>query len=113
MYVMGGRLDFSSIPFVVKTGNDEDVITVEIFKSTHSRNFDPEYAYKWGMTLTELDWLEGHPSWYKRELARTSDGSEVWLYTMDEGQKEDYIQHSGHRVPTGDWLNPVASEEVA
>jgi gamma-glutamylcyclotransferase (GGCT)/AIG2-like uncharacterized protein YtfP len=45
--------------------------------------------------LRDLDLAESHPWLYKRELAATTDGQVVWVYTWP---------HSTHPpIPSGDW----------
>lgn len=44
-----------------------------------------------------LDWLEGYPSFYDREVVTLVDGRECWVYFID-----DLSQHQG-LVESGDW----------
>lgn len=79
------------IPFVKKDTGDHRVV-VEVYQVN-----DLE-------TLSDLDSLEGHPRWYKREIEKIEleDGSVVdaWLYFNEEqaptvitsGDYEDYRQ---------------------
>ena len=39
--------------------------------------------------LRNLDRLEGHPSYYQREVIETSEG-EAWIYLLPEEQYKDY-----------------------
>lgn len=51
-------------------------------------------------SLRGLDALEGHPSFYKRELVATDNGDTVWMYILNR----DYtIRHNGQEVESGEW----------
>lgn len=47
--------------------------------------------------LDSLDSLEGHPSFYKREVIETSEG-EAWIYLLPE---DEYGEHE--TIPSGVW----------
>lgn len=106
MRVMSG-VNLHSIPFIVKSDTPEAKVTVELFT--------PQVHQEWPQILRELDWLEGHPDWYTRELVSVADGyPRVWVYTFDQEQLDDAIAHGrALTVPTGDWLNPLPKEEAA
>jgi len=55
-------------------------------------------------TLARLDRLEGAPSLYHRQLIHLLDGSTVLGYVMSHDRKWSNIE-----IPTGDWLDGVAS----
>lgn len=79
MYSAGG------FPVIYKDPNR--FITVELYE------VDEE-------TLTgPLDSLEGHPSWYRRELVDIN-GTQAWIYIM---QRENYAQED-RRIVSGDWI---------
>ena len=68
MYVMSST-SFDAIPFIVKSDNPTDCVTVEIFS---------EGSLDWNTQMQHLDWLEDHPSWYTR-VAVTIDYMSVWV----------------------------------
>lgn len=49
--------------------------------------------------LEDLDRLEGHPRWYRREKVAMQGGGEAWIYIMP-GVMEDW-----QVVPTGDFFD--------
>ena len=53
----------------------------------------------WSDTLADLDHLEGHPDFYRRETIELEDGSEVSAYLMRPADARGY-----RSIPTGDWL---------
>lgn len=80
MYPAGG------FPVIFPSDAPEDTIVVEVYECTN-------------YTLTgPLDSLEGHPTWYKRELVDTPFG-EAWIYVMRD---ERYKQRT--RIESGDFV---------
>lgn len=67
----------------------EDTVSVEIF--TVGDN-----------TLSDLDRLEGHPVYYKRELVKTAGGHDVWVYFMLD------VPSSAMYIPEGIWHRRAA-----
>lgn len=61
-------------------------IKAEVYQVTEERLTGP------------LDRLEGHPTWYKRQLVPTAYG-EAWIYVM---QDERYKEHQ--RIVSGDFV---------
>jgi gamma-glutamylcyclotransferase (GGCT)/AIG2-like uncharacterized protein YtfP len=49
------------------------------------------------VTVRQLDQLEQHPNWYKRQVVQTSLG-EAWMYIMPPTQ-----QMGGNEVKSGNW----------
>ena len=52
-----------------------------------------------GDTLADLDRLEGHPDFYRREAIELADGSEVLAYVLPRAAARDFPP-----IPSGDWL---------
>ena len=112
LYVMSPT-NPQSIPFIVKSIEEDAEVTVELFK--------PRERNCWVETLQRLDWLEGHPEWYTRELVELHDASngelaesKVWVYTFSAQQLAEYKDAGrGMAIPTGDWLNPSLEEAAA
>ena len=50
-------------------------------------------------TLAELDYLEGHPSFYRREQLAFESFGELWVYLLPRGGVEGY-----RRIVSGDWV---------
>lgn len=87
-------LTASGIPFVKKNGGTHRVV-VEVFQVNDAD------------TLRDLDGLEGHPRWYKREIEQIEleDGSivDAWLYFNEDQASTvvtsgDYADYSRPRV---------------
>lgn len=51
--------------------------------------------------LEALDGLEGHPTFYKREVVTLSSGIEAWIYIL---QRE--LGYRANIIATGFWENP-------
>lgn len=47
--------------------------------------------------LRNLDRLEGHPSYYQREVIETSEG-EAWIYLLPEDEYQDF-----ETIESGEW----------
>ena len=75
-------LDLGAFPGVILEG--ETPITIEVYEVDEP-------------TFQSLDMLEGYPSFYNRDLFKTSVG-EAWMYFLEgrEGWSNSY-------VPSGDW----------
>ena len=58
-----------------------------------------------GDTLSTLDMIEGHPSYYQREKIMTSLGSKAWCYFLDESH--------ANRPRIGDLFWSQTSNEAA
>lgn len=88
-------LTASGIPFVTK-GLDEGLSNVKV----------EVYSVETPHELRDLDGLEGHPSWYKREITTIvlEDGTEVdaWLYFNEPGgvvvESGDYADYRKQNV---------------
>ena len=50
-------------------------------------------------TLVDLDRLEGHPNFYRREAIELEDGREVSAYLLRPADARGY-----RPIPSGDWL---------
>lgn len=73
-------------PVIYASDALQDEIVVEVYECTTD-------------TLTgPLDGLEGHPTWYRRQLVDTPFG-EAWIYVM---QDEGYKQYP--RITSGDFV---------
>lgn len=70
----------------------DGVITVEVYSVTQELLEGP------------LDSLEGHPSWYKREIVKTSVG-DAWVYVM-----QPYTYKNTPIVSDGDWYKHRTGE---
>lgn len=57
-------------------------------------------------TLRELDKLEGHPDFYRREWIVLDDGREVQTYLMDGSKVEGYP-----RIASCNWRTRSETEE--
>lgn len=68
------------VPWISNGGTTQ--ITVEVYE------IDEE-------TLEKLDWLEGYPSYYNRQLIDTEFG-EAWIYFIDH-------RSVGNTIESGDW----------
>ena len=56
--------------------------------------------------LAKLDWLEGHPEYYRRTPIRLDSGDDVLAYLLSP----EHI--AGHpRIPSGDWMDVQQCEE--
>ncbi|ACY13479.1 gamma-glutamylcyclotransferase family protein [Haliangium ochraceum] len=56
--------------------------------------------------LAKLDWLEGHPEYYRRTPIRLDSGDDVLAYLLSP----EHIE--GHpRIPSGDWMDVQECEE--
>ena len=73
-------------PVIFPSDAPQDEIVVEVWECTEEVLKGP------------LDGLEGHPTWYKRELVDTAYG-EAWIYVM---QDEGYKQYP--RIMSGDFV---------
>jgi gamma-glutamylcyclotransferase (GGCT)/AIG2-like uncharacterized protein YtfP len=51
-------------------------------------------------TLRDLDRLEGHPNFYRREVVKTRSGVDAWVYFMPE---ISWHTRSLHYLPEGVW----------
>lgn len=78
-----------------------------IFPSDKGESITIElYEVEQESTMAHLDRLEGHPSWYKRQLIPTSQG-EAWVYVMTEAYNSQPV------VEGGDWVNYLSSHSAA
>lgn len=74
-------------PAIFKATNDKSIpIKCEIFRVTTDS------------MMEDLDGLEGHPRWYKRELIPTQWG-DAWVYVMPGGYEDHPIVESGEWLP--------------
>lgn len=48
-----------------------------------------------------LDWLEGYPRFYNREIRKTKNGHEAWVYFLNDTESEYYREET--EVVSGDW----------
>lgn len=71
-------------PGLLKTESPTDIV-VEVYE------VDSEAQAQ------SLDWLEGYPSFYDREIVKLVDGRECWVYFLDSS----YESHDP--VDSGDW----------
>ncbi len=71
-------------PVVYHTDNDDSIV-VEVYDVEEQR------------LKGQLDSLEGHPTWYKRERVKTAYGY-AWLYVM-----QDVCYKRGNKIESGDW----------
>ncbi len=55
-------------------------------------------------TAQDIDWLEGYPSFYDRELVELKDGRSCWVYFVDE------VYKSNPEVLSGDWVKYYSSD---
>lgn len=76
----------AGFPVIFASDAPQDEIVVEVYECTTEVLEGP------------LDGLEGHPTWYKRELVATPFG-EAWIYVM---QDESYKQFP--RIMSGDFV---------
>lgn len=77
---------YGGFPVIFPTETSSE-IKAEVYQVTEERLTGP------------LDRLEGHPSWYKRELVSTPHG-DAWIYVM---QDERYKEHK--RIDSGDFVD--------
>jgi gamma-glutamylaminecyclotransferase len=68
------------VPWISNGGSTQ--ITVEVYEIDEQ-------------TLQSLDWLEGYPSYYDRQIINTEFG-EAWIYFIDNRLVGNYIE-------SGDW----------
>jgi gamma-glutamylcyclotransferase (GGCT)/AIG2-like uncharacterized protein YtfP len=50
-------------------------------------------------TLNALDYLEGHPRFYRRDKYKTANGIRVWMYTLPDAESYDRCEY----VESGIW----------
>ena len=82
-------LDLGGLPAVVK---GESVITGEVYQVTAKK-------------LDYLDYLEGHPHFYRREQVDIVVGEAhhmCWMYKIPSHEKF-IVRHKGQVVESGDW----------
>ena len=76
------------------------VLEAEGTTAIHGEVFEVDSA-----TLESIDQLEGHPTWYQREMisVRPDDNTEVeaWIYLMPKGQYP-----TAPLIESGNWLAP-------
>ena len=77
-------ISLGSFPAVIPAEDDSTGITVEVYSVDHN-------------TLCNLDGLEGHPDWYKRQKVETPY-KRAWMYVMPKDGYEDR-----ESVESGDW----------
>lgn len=88
-YEMYPAAPYGGFPVIFPVSHSEETsptIVAEVYQVTEERLTGP------------LDRLEGHPSWYKRELVDTPYGK-AWIYVM---QDERYKEHT--RIESGDFV---------
>jgi len=68
------------VPWISNGGDTQ--ITVEVYEIDEQ-------------TLQSLDWLEGYPNYYDRQIINTEFG-EAWIYFIDNRLVGNYIE-------SGDW----------
>jgi gamma-glutamylcyclotransferase (GGCT)/AIG2-like uncharacterized protein YtfP len=78
MYTAGG------FPVIYPTNNDDSIV-IEVYECSDETLNGP------------LDSLEGHPSWYRRQLVDTQFGK-AWVYVM---QSQAYKRNN--KILSGDW----------
>lgn len=83
--------DIGSIPAAVKSDLHGERLVGEVFEVSDD-------------TLTDIDHLECHPTWYKREQLTTTDGDLVWVYL----QKKERLRSTSRKVLSGDWMQHTA-----
>lgn len=76
IFSMHGRI----VPWISNGGDTQ--ITVEVYEIDEQ-------------TLQSLDWLEGYPNYYDRQIINTEFG-EAWIYFIDNRLVGNYIE-------SGDW----------
>jgi gamma-glutamylcyclotransferase (GGCT)/AIG2-like uncharacterized protein YtfP len=74
---MNGRMiDLGAFPGVVRDQQDEGTIRGEVYEVCED-------------TLNALDWLEGHPTFYRRDKYKTATGIRCWMYTLPDAASYD------------------------
>jgi gamma-glutamylcyclotransferase (GGCT)/AIG2-like uncharacterized protein YtfP len=63
--------------------------------------------------LHSLDLLEGHPHFYKRVKVRTSEGTRVWVYILQDTYNPERAVESGLWHPTEEEAAFWSSKEDA
>jgi len=102
LYVMS-NITYDTIPFIVESDDADAEVTVEMFS---------EGEVPWVDQVEHLDWLENHPDWYTR-VAVTVNEQACWVYVFKGKVAEQYLSGDDiQQVPTGDWCNPVAKEDM-
>ena len=81
---------FGGYPAVFSTGNEEDVIIVDVFDLSTAP--EPESL------LRSIDAMEIGAG-YRRDVVTTTSGLEVYLYVMLDEDKEYFPEE----IPSGDW----------
>lgn len=78
-------ISLHAYPAILNSENQENKITIEVFSVD-------EDCFK------RLDWLEGYPTHYNRQLQETSHG-DAWIYFYDRD-----LSLSDDVVESGDWV---------
>lgn len=84
----GDMFSLGAFPFCTKGGNN--TIYGEMYEVDDS-------------VMSNLDKLEGHPEFYRREVVETSEGP-AWVYFIYSSE------YDGVPVPSGRWANPYVGE---
>ena len=79
-------------PAIFKTGDDNDVVVVDVFDLSTSQTIPPDDL------VDDIDSME-FGAGYDKEWVQLESGDWVWVYTMDERNSHgmDYI------IESGDW----------
>jgi len=98
---MKGRMvDLGAFPGVIRNQRDEATIRGEVYEVDDD-------------TLNGLDYLEGHPTFYRRDKYKTDTGIRCWMYTLPDAESYDRCpsQEDALWSPTDDerefWYAPA------
>ena len=76
-------VSLNSFPGLIKTDKPTDIV-VEVYEVNNEAQ------------AQGLDWLEGYPSFYDRELVTLVDGRECWVYFLDDSFSTNEPVDSGN-----------------
>lgn len=77
-------VDLGSFPAVLLNSDGETAVKGEVYEVNEA-------------TMQQLDWLEGHPNFYRRVQVSTNLGP-VWIYTLPPEKYRNYTE-----IPSGVW----------
>lgn len=79
-------VSLGGFPGLLKSANENTDIVVEVYEVTNEAQ------------AQSLDYLEGYPSFYNREVVELADGRECWVYFLEGPQYA-----TAPMVDSGDW----------
>jgi gamma-glutamylcyclotransferase (GGCT)/AIG2-like uncharacterized protein YtfP len=92
--------DYAGFPFCIVTQDPTDTAVVEVYSTEAA-------------VIETLDWVESHPSWYRRTLVTTDHRLDTgqylqfWTYSQTLPQLEE--AGINQLVPSGDWTDYVTN----